>query len=97
MPPPPSPRPADPGGAEPAPLGGHDGRGRGRPHVLRAGQGHGPAAALPRLPVVRAPGPAPRGPPAVPARHARHQPPGRTGGGRGGAMGAHGTVLDTHL
>lgn len=52
---------AQPGGAEPAPLRRHDGAGRGRPLVLRAGQGHGSAAQLPRLRLLPQAGPGPRG------------------------------------
>lgn len=52
---------AQPGGAEPAPLRRHDGAGRGRPLVLRAGQGHGAAAQLPRLRLLPQAGPGPRG------------------------------------
>lgn len=68
--------PAPPGGAEPAPLGRHDGAGRGRPHVLRAGQGDGSASQLPRLRLLPPAGPGPRGLPGIPGNVARHQPEG---------------------
>lgn len=68
--------PAQPGGAEPAPLGRHDGAGRGRPHVLRAGQGHGSASELPRLHLLPPPGPGPRGLSGISGNFAYHQPQG---------------------
>lgn len=52
---------AQPGGAEPAPPGRHDGAGHGRPHVLRAGQGDGSASKLSRLHLLPQAGPGPRG------------------------------------